>query len=162
MTVKNVCLKEDIRCPTDFLAVRKEMESLPPKVWLIIFLFLPLNDLTEASAVCKIFFGLTRRNSLFTEKLLHSRILFNNSCVIFDCCKNAFLSFYHQLCFSLEKNIPRMKIKAKGKGNYNGKIYYFRVWNHFFLCERSQYCIDMCLYCSKLYIGNKKLSDHIN
>ena len=39
----------------------------------------------------------------------------------------------------------------------------FRVWNHFFcVCERSQYCIDMCLYCSKLYIGNKKISDNIN
>ena len=120
------------------------MESLPPKVWLIIFLFLPLNDLTEASAVCKIFFGLTRRNSLFTEKLLHSRILFNNSCVIFDCCKNAFLSFYHQLCFSLEKNIPRMKIKAKGKGNYNGKIDYFRVWNHFFFCVKDLNIVLTC------------------
>ena len=38
----------------------------------------------------------------------------------------------------------------------------FRVWNHLFLCERSQYGIDMCLYCSKLHIGNKKISHHIN
>lgn len=28
--------------------------------------------------------------------------------------------------------------------------------------ERSQYCRDMCLYCTKLYISNKKISDHIS
>ena len=38
----------------------------------------------------------------------------------------------------------------------------FRVWNHMFLCERSQYCIDMCHYCTKSYVSNKKISDNIN
>ena len=43
------------------------------------------------------------------------------------------------------------------------RLYYsvlpFHVWNHLFLCERSE---SMCRYCSKLYIKNKKISDHIN
>ena len=38
----------------------------------------------------------------------------------------------------------------------------FRVWNHMFLCERSQYCIDMYIYCTKFCVSNKKISDHIN
>ena len=38
----------------------------------------------------------------------------------------------------------------------------FRVWNHTFLCERSQYCIGMCNFCTKSYVSNKKISDHIN
>ena len=38
----------------------------------------------------------------------------------------------------------------------------FRVWNHLFYCERSQYCLHMCVDCTILYIPNKKISDHIN
>ena len=38
----------------------------------------------------------------------------------------------------------------------------FRVWNHIFLCERSRYCIGMCNFCTKSYVSNKKISDHIN
>ena len=46
------------------------------------------------------------------------------------------------------------------------RLYYlvfpFHVWNHLFLCKRSQYMSNMCRYCTKLYIKNKKISDHIN
>ena len=42
------------------------------------------------------------------------------------------------------------------------KLYYailpFRVWNHLFLCVRSQYESNMCLFCTKIYLRNKKLS----
>ena len=38
----------------------------------------------------------------------------------------------------------------------------FNVWNHIFLCERSQYCIGMCNFCTKSYVSNKIISDHIN
>ena len=31
-----------------------------------------------------------------------------------------------------------------------------------FLCERSEYCIDMCVYFTKSYVSNKKISEHIN
>ena len=37
-----------------------------------------------------------------------------------------------------------------------------RVWNRIFLCERSQYCIYMCNFCTKSYVSIKKKSDHIN
>ena len=50
------------------------MENLPPEVWLIILSYLPLNDLIEASTVCKLFFGLSRKICLLNEKLLHSRL----------------------------------------------------------------------------------------
>ena len=38
----------------------------------------------------------------------------------------------------------------------------FCVWNHLFLCNRSQHKSDMSKYCTKMYIEHKKLSDHIN
>lgn len=46
------------------------------------------------------------------------------------------------------------------------KVYFsvlpFRIWHHHFLCERSQCRYDVCKYCTKLYIQNRKISDHVN
>ena len=64
------------------------MESLPPEVWWIVLTDLPLNGFIEVSAVCKLFFILSRKISFFNEKLSHSRSLFNNSRFIFSCYKN--------------------------------------------------------------------------
>ena len=38
----------------------------------------------------------------------------------------------------------------------------FRVWNLMFLCVKSQYEINMCRFCTKIYIKHKQLSDCIN
>ena len=81
------------------------MEKLLSEVWFIILSYIPHNDLIEASAACKLFFGLSRKNYFFVEKLSHSRLLFNNSLVNFDCYENVFLSLYGQLCFSHDKYI---------------------------------------------------------
>ena len=112
------------------------------------------------------FFELSRKNSFFDEKLLHPRLLFNNSRVIVDCYENAFLSSNNQLCFSLQKYVKDEDYFLKVRKIIMSKLLFcalsFRVWNHIFLCEKSQYCTDMCLYCTKLQISNKKISDHIN
>lgn len=115
----------------------------------------------------QMFFELSRKNIFFTEKLLiPSRILFNNSRVTFDCFENAFLSFYHQLCFSLKKYVKDEGYFLKVRKIILNKLMFaslpLRVWNHMFLCERSHYCVDMCLYYTKLHVRNKIISDHIN
>ena len=142
------------------------MENLPAEVWFIILSCLSPNNLIEASATCKLFFELSRKNSFFDEKLLHPRLLFNNSRVIFDCYENAFLSSNNQLCFSLQKYVKDEDYFLKVRKIIMSKLLFsalpFLVWNHMFLCEKSQYCTDMCLYCTKLHISNKKISDHIN
>ena len=142
------------------------MENLPAEFWFIILFYLSPNDLIEASATCKLLFELSRKNSFFIEKLLHSRLLSNYSRVIFDCYENAFLSFYNQLCFSLQKYVKDEDYFLKAREIIISKLLFsalpFRVWNHMVLCVRSQYCTDMCLCCTKLYISNKKISDHIN
>ena len=152
--IKSVCLRVDIRCPINLFQLLKNMDDLPVEVWLIILSYLSPNDLIEASATCKMLFELSRKNSFFTEKLLHSRLLFNNSRVIFDCYENAFLSFYHQLCFSLEKYVSSEDYFLKAREITMNKLTFsalpFRVSNHMFLYERSQNCVDMCLYCTKL------------
>ena len=142
------------------------MENLPPEVWLIILSYLSLNDLIEARAVCKLFFGLSRKISLFNEKLLYSRLLFNNSHSVFDCYENACLSFYAQHCLCLKKYFKCEDHFIKAREIIMSKLMLsilpFRVWNHTFFCERSQYCTDMCNFCTKSYVSNKKISDHIN
>ena len=141
------------------------MENLPFEVWFIILSYLPPNDLIEASATCKLFFDFSWKNSFFKEKLLHSRLLFNNSRAIFDCYENACLSFYGQLRFSLGKYVKCEDYFMKAREVMSKLMFSvlpFRVWNHMFLCERSQYCIDMYIYCTKFCVSNKKISDHIN
>ena len=88
--IKSVCLRVDIRCPINLFQLLKSIDNLPAEVWLIILSYSSQNDLIEANATCKMFFELSRKNSFFTENLLHSRRLFNNSCVIFSCYENAF------------------------------------------------------------------------
>ena len=37
----------------------------------------------------------------------------------------------------------------------------FRVWSHLFLCCKSQYESNMCLFCTKIYLRNKRQSTSI-
>ena len=125
------------------------------------FILFIIYDLIETTAVWKLFLGLSRNISFFNEKLLHSRLLFNNSCFVFDCYENACLSFYGQLRFCLEKYVKGEDHFIKAREIIMSKVMLsvlpFRVWNHMFLCERSQYCI-----CTKSFVSNKKISDHTN
>ena len=144
----------------------KKMESLPPEVWLIVLTYLPLNVLIEASAAWKLFFILSRKISFFNEKLSHSRLMFNNSRFIFGCYENACLSFYEQLRLRLEKYVMGedyfMNVKEIIMNKLLLSVLPFCVWNHMFLCEKDQYSIDMCNFCTKSFISNMKISDHIN
>ena len=38
----------------------------------------------------------------------------------------------------------------------------FRVWNCLFLCVRSHNEKNTCRFCTRVYIKNKKISEHIN
>ena len=43
-----------------------------PVVWLIILSYLPLNDLIEVNAVCKMIDQLSRKDKLFIRKLFQN------------------------------------------------------------------------------------------
>ena len=74
------------------------------------------------------------------------------------------LSFSSQL-FVYLKDVSHENLH-QAKYVIMNRLYYsvlpFHVWNHLFLCERSQHLSNMCEYCTKLYIKNKIISDHIN
>ena len=114
----------------------------------------------EASAVCKLFYHPSRKNKLLIKKLDDSRKLFTCDEWIFDSCHgDAFISFSNQLFVYLEKYVNEQKLFLV-KDVLVNRLYYsvlhFRVWNHIFLCERLNHFSDMCRYCSKLCIKNKK------
>ena len=90
--------------------------------------------------------------------------MFNNQRLVFDYCYGACFSFSNVLFVYLKKYVCKDKLESVR--DMTKEIYYsfppFCIWNHVFLCERSQYVKDMCLDCTKLYIQNKKISNFIN
>ena len=116
----------------------------------------------EASSVCKLFYHASRKNKMFPKKLEDSRKLFSCDKWIFNSrYGDIFISFSNQLFVYLEKYVKKDSLSLV-KDILMDRLYHsvlpFRVWNHLFLCERSE---SMCGYCTKLYIKNKKISDHI-
>ena len=110
---------------------------------------MPLDDVIEVSAVCKTFYHETRKNKFFMKKISQVRKLYRNERIICEKYHDAILSKF-----------------------FLNEIYYqippFRVWNHLFMCKRSQFCVDMrrscmnmCRNCVKLYVLNKIVSDYI-
>lgn len=73
---------------------------------------------------------------------------------------------FSMICLSVWKRMFLKKNLYQTKDIILKESYYrilpFRVWNHLFLCERYQHVPGICMYCTKLYIQNKKISDFIN
>ena len=128
--------------------------DLPIKVWIIIFSYLTPNHIIEASAVCKVFFHVSRKNKLFLKKFHDFRKLYNDDRWIFSYYSNVFVSFSNQLFVYLkeyvnEDNLFLAKDVLMDRLSYS--VLPFHVLNHLFLCERSKYEANMCIYCTKLY-----------
>ena len=87
------------------------------------------------------------------------RVLYKDERTLYEYYGDAFLCFSYQLSVS-EENLYRLKDVLISKLHY--RVLPFRVWNHLFLCERSQFNPDMCRLCTKLNVSNKKVSDYIN
>ena len=139
--------------------------DLPIEVWTIVLSYLHLNDLIEMSATCKFFYYLSRENKLFIKKMNESNRLFND--------KGKFFDHYYDMCFSFSSLLTVclrehvcMKNLIEAKSIVLDKLFHailpFRVWKHLFLCVRSHNEKDMCAFRTKIYINNKKISQHIN
>ena len=50
--------------------------DVPPKVLVLIFLYLTLNEIIDASAAYELFYHISRQNKLFIKKLDDSSKLF--------------------------------------------------------------------------------------
>ena len=139
--------------------------DVPTEVWTIVLSYLHLNDLIEMSATCKFLYYLSRENKLFIKKMNESKRLFNN--------KGEFFDHYYDMCFSFSSLLTVclwqhvcMKNVFEAKSIVLDRLFHailpFRVWNHLFLCVRSHNEKNMCMFCTKFYIKNKKMSEHIN
>ena len=79
--------------------------DLPIGVSVIIFSFLTPIDITEASAVYKVFFHVSRKNKLFVKKLHDSWKLYNDDRWIFSYYSDVFVSFSNQLFVYLKEYV---------------------------------------------------------
>ena len=116
--------------------------DLPPDVLVIILLYLTPNDVIESSAVCKLFYRLSRTNKLFVKKLSDSKKLYNNRKSIYCYYENVFLTFSNQL-FQCLKDISEDNLLLAKDVIMGGSYYSALAFR-----ERSHYTIIMCKYCT--------------
>ena len=104
-------------------------------------------------------------NSLFyLKKLKESRRIFQEKSDIVSAYSNFCREFYLALYRRLVPFVKVDNILKVRKIIWNELFYAilpFLVWNHLFLCSRSQFESNMCLFCTKMYLKNKRLSAFI-
>ena len=126
---------------------------------------LHLNNLIEISATRKFFYHLSRENKIFVKKMGESNRSLN--------CKAWFCDYYYDMCFSFSNRLAVCLIKhvcmksfIEAKSIVLDRLFHailpFRVWNNLFLRVRSHNEKNMCRFCTRVYIKNNKLSEHIN
>ena len=125
--------------------------DLPFEVSVIIFSYLKIKDLIDVSSVCKTYYSAVRKNKLSQRKLFDSRQLFSNErlvwlllwCVCLFC---LWFIWIFEEEYGGGSNLDCLRDVMIDKVYYS--ILPFRIWNHFFLCERSLYVKNICLDCT--------------
>ena len=100
------------------------------EAWCAVFSFFNPNDIIEASAACKKFYHVSRKNSFFLNKLSIGRHLYRNERTV--CCyyHDTTLCFSYQLQAHLEKYIDNetfFKVKEFMLTNLYYQIFPFCV-----------------------------------
>ena len=76
------------------------------------------------------------------------------------------MSFAAQIHFGLKKNFDDedffLRVKDVILKNLLFDILPFRVWNHMWYCSRSYYCSSIFLYCTRVCINHRGVSDLVN
>ena len=138
--------------------------QLPIGVWRHIFTYLTLNDLIEISCVCNDFYHLCANNRFYVKKINQREYLEKDPgfLVAINSYVKIFISLFRKLMtyvlIIIDNLIPARKI-------IHHTLYFsllpLRVWIHLFQCCRPQYESNMCLFCTKLYLTNRKICNVI-
>ena len=135
--------------------------NLPIEVSAIIFEYLRLIDLVEISCFCKTFYHICKKNQYYVKKLRESKDIFKDRSWLIETYKELLERFYIAVYREIVVDFPVFHLHAFRKEIYS-RLYYsllpFRVWNHVFLCCRSQYESNICLFCTKLCLKNEKVN----
>ena len=84
---------------------------------------------------------------------------------MFDHYKDVCLLFVAQLPHTLKDYFDEDTFSDQKNfimGNLIFNMLPFRVFNHLFSCSRSYYCSDVCLFCTRFNVKQKKAYDYIN
>ena len=117
-----------------------------------------LNDLIKVSGVSKDFYLLSRTSSFYVKKLNESKKIFRDRSWIVSnflyLCDTFYFKMFRKWTTYVDVN-DILKVKKIIRKKLYYLIFLFHVRDHIFLCVRSQYESNMCLFCTKLYLRNK-------
>ena len=138
--------------------------QLPVEVWRHIFTYLTWNGWIEISCVFQKFHHFCANNRFYVKKFNQSKRIFRDRSWLLCHYKQLCKSFYYSLFRKLATYVPIENLHPARKIIHH-RLYFsllpFCVWKHLFQCCRSQYESDMCLFCTKLYLKNKKICNVI-
>ena len=116
--------------------------NLPVEVLLIIFSFLHPNDLIEISAMCKLFYQLSRKNGLSFKTFTVSERLFHEKKWLCEDYYDRVLCFSNRLCTCLKGYDVNEDSLHLPKNVILNRVFHsilpLHVWNHLFLCSRNR------------------------
>ena len=135
--------------------------NLPIEVCAVIFKYLRLIDLVEVSCVFKTFYHLCKKNKYYVKKLRESKNIFKDRSWLIETYKKLFQRFYFAVFREIVVDFPFSRSKVFRKAVYS-QMYYsllpFLAWNHVFFCCRSQHESNVCLFCAKFCLNNRKVN----
>ena len=110
--------------------------------------------------VCKDFYHLCAGNRFYVKTRNQSKTIFRDRLWLLCHYKQLCESFYYSLFRKLVTYVPIDNLIA-ARTIIHHRLYFsllhFHVWNHLFKCCRSQYESNMCLFCTKRYLRNRKI-----
>ena len=106
-----------------------------------------------------------RKNQYYVKKLRESKNIFKDGPWLIETYKKLLERFYFGVYREMVVGFPVSHVHVFKKEIYS-RLYYsilpFHVWSHVFLCCRSQFESNMCLFCTKLCLKNEKVNGAIN
>ena len=103
---------------------------------------------------------MSKKNYFYVKKLHESRDIFKDRSWLFQSYRKLLERFYFGIYREILLYFPMLHIHMLRKEIFilsTIPCSCFRVWNHLFLCCRSQYERNICLFCTKIRLKNKKV-----
>ena len=140
------------------------MSLVPTEVWSLIFNYLREIYLIEVSAVCKEWNGIVQTKTFISKLRETHKIHFDRDWLLKPY-KKFFDRFCNDMYWEMIYWLSIEKLDVLEDEVYNRMFYSvlpFRVWSHLWKCYRSQFDPNVCQFCTKLQIKDKKVTKKIN
>ena len=140
------------------------MSLVPIEVWSLVFKHLRDIDLIEASSACKDWNSAVQTQK-FISKLKETHKIHTDREWLMKSHRKNFDHLRNDMYWEIINYLSVEKLEELEKEVYDRMFYFvlsFRVWSHLRTCYRSHFDPNVCQFCSKLQIKDKKVTKEIN